>query len=123
LSVTFPRMDENTSQLHWNYSKACRNSLFYYSSETVQCSGELAVKKLDWSLQSTSKYIHTNLDYHWHLKMSPYRQLTHWFSYKKSVQIKGAGHGLMYQYPEQFNEIVKTFLEILELWFLIYQWR
>jgi pimeloyl-ACP methyl ester carboxylesterase len=27
------------------------------------------------------------------------------------VQIKGAGHGLMYQYPEQFSEIVKTFLE------------
>jgi pimeloyl-ACP methyl ester carboxylesterase len=26
------------------------------------------------------------------------------------VQIKGAGHGLMYQYPEQFTEIVKTFL-------------
>jgi pimeloyl-ACP methyl ester carboxylesterase len=27
------------------------------------------------------------------------------------VQIKGAGHGLMYQYPEQFIKIVKTFLE------------
>jgi pimeloyl-ACP methyl ester carboxylesterase len=27
------------------------------------------------------------------------------------VQIKGGGHGLMYQYPEQFNKIVKTFLE------------
>jgi pimeloyl-ACP methyl ester carboxylesterase len=27
------------------------------------------------------------------------------------VQIKGAGHGLMYQYPEQFSYIVKTFLE------------
>jgi pimeloyl-ACP methyl ester carboxylesterase len=27
------------------------------------------------------------------------------------VQIKGAGRGLMYQYPEQFSEIVKTFLE------------
>lgn len=27
------------------------------------------------------------------------------------AQIKGAGHGLMYQYPEQFSEIVKTFLE------------
>ena len=27
------------------------------------------------------------------------------------VQIKGAGHGLMYQYPEQFSDIVKTFLE------------
>lgn len=27
------------------------------------------------------------------------------------VQIEGAGHGLMYQYPEQFSEIVKTFLE------------
>lgn len=26
------------------------------------------------------------------------------------VQIKGAGHGLMYQYPKQFTEIVKTFL-------------
>ena len=26
------------------------------------------------------------------------------------VQIKGAGHGLMYQYPEKFSEIVKTFL-------------
>ena len=26
------------------------------------------------------------------------------------VQITGAGHGLMYQYPEQFTEIVKTFL-------------
>jgi pimeloyl-ACP methyl ester carboxylesterase len=26
------------------------------------------------------------------------------------VQIKGAGHGLMYQYPEEFSEIVKTFL-------------
>ena len=26
------------------------------------------------------------------------------------VQIKGAGHGLMYQYPEEFAEIVKTFL-------------
>ena len=27
------------------------------------------------------------------------------------VQIKGAGHGLMYQYPKQFSKIVKTFLE------------
>jgi len=27
------------------------------------------------------------------------------------VQIKGGGHGLMYQYPEQFNKILKTFLE------------
>jgi pimeloyl-ACP methyl ester carboxylesterase len=27
------------------------------------------------------------------------------------VQIKGAGHGLMYQYPEQFSNIVETFLE------------
>jgi pimeloyl-ACP methyl ester carboxylesterase len=27
------------------------------------------------------------------------------------VQVKGAGHGLMYQYPEQFSKIVKTFLE------------
>jgi pimeloyl-ACP methyl ester carboxylesterase len=26
------------------------------------------------------------------------------------VQIKGAGHGLMYQYPEEFSEIVKPFL-------------
>ena len=26
------------------------------------------------------------------------------------VQIKVAGHGLMYQYPEEFSEIVKTFL-------------
>lgn len=28
------------------------------------------------------------------------------------VQIKGGGHGLMYQYPEQFSNIVETFLEI-----------
>jgi pimeloyl-ACP methyl ester carboxylesterase len=27
------------------------------------------------------------------------------------VQVKGAGHGLMYQYPEQFSKIIKTFLE------------
>lgn len=27
------------------------------------------------------------------------------------VQINGAGHGLMYQYPEKFSTIVKTFLE------------
>jgi pimeloyl-ACP methyl ester carboxylesterase len=27
------------------------------------------------------------------------------------VQIKGGRHGLMYQYPEQFSNIVKTFLE------------
>jgi pimeloyl-ACP methyl ester carboxylesterase len=27
------------------------------------------------------------------------------------VQIKGGGHGVMYQYPEQFSNIVKTFLE------------
>ena len=27
------------------------------------------------------------------------------------VQINGAGHGLMYQYPEQFSRIVKTFFE------------
>jgi pimeloyl-ACP methyl ester carboxylesterase len=26
------------------------------------------------------------------------------------VQINGAGHGLMYQCPEQFSEMVKTFL-------------
>ncbi len=26
------------------------------------------------------------------------------------VQIKGAGHGLMYQYPEQFNKVLQTFL-------------
>jgi pimeloyl-ACP methyl ester carboxylesterase len=28
------------------------------------------------------------------------------------VQIKGGGHGVMYQYPEQFSNIVKTFLEV-----------
>jgi pimeloyl-ACP methyl ester carboxylesterase len=28
------------------------------------------------------------------------------------VQIKGGGHGLMYQYPDQFTKIVKTFLEV-----------
>lgn len=27
------------------------------------------------------------------------------------VQIKGGGHGLMYQYPEQFSSVVETFLE------------
>jgi pimeloyl-ACP methyl ester carboxylesterase len=27
------------------------------------------------------------------------------------VQIKGGGHGLMYQYPKQFSSIVETFLE------------
>jgi pimeloyl-ACP methyl ester carboxylesterase len=27
------------------------------------------------------------------------------------VQMKGAGHGLMYQYPEQLSKIVETFLE------------
>jgi pimeloyl-ACP methyl ester carboxylesterase len=27
------------------------------------------------------------------------------------VQIKGGGHALMYQYPEQFSNIVETFLE------------
>jgi pimeloyl-ACP methyl ester carboxylesterase len=26
------------------------------------------------------------------------------------VQIKGAGHGLMYQYPEEFSSILQTFL-------------
>jgi pimeloyl-ACP methyl ester carboxylesterase len=26
------------------------------------------------------------------------------------VQLKGAGHGLMFQYPEKFSEILKTFL-------------
>jgi pimeloyl-ACP methyl ester carboxylesterase len=26
------------------------------------------------------------------------------------VQIKGAGHGLMYQYPETFNKVLQTFL-------------
>jgi pimeloyl-ACP methyl ester carboxylesterase len=28
------------------------------------------------------------------------------------VQIRGGGHGLMYQYPEQFSNILNTFLEI-----------
>jgi pimeloyl-ACP methyl ester carboxylesterase len=27
------------------------------------------------------------------------------------IQINGAGHGLMYQYPQRFSNIVKTFLE------------
>jgi pimeloyl-ACP methyl ester carboxylesterase len=27
------------------------------------------------------------------------------------VQIKGGGHGMMYQYPEQFSSVVETFLE------------
>lgn len=27
------------------------------------------------------------------------------------VQIKGAGHGLIYQYPDKFGRIVLTFLE------------
>jgi pimeloyl-ACP methyl ester carboxylesterase len=27
------------------------------------------------------------------------------------VQINGGGHGLMYQYPEQFSSIVETFLK------------
>jgi pimeloyl-ACP methyl ester carboxylesterase len=29
------------------------------------------------------------------------------------VQIKGAGHGLMFQYPEKFSEIVETFLSTM----------
>jgi pimeloyl-ACP methyl ester carboxylesterase len=29
------------------------------------------------------------------------------------VQVKDAGHGLMYQYPEKFTKVVKTFLEII----------
>lgn len=29
------------------------------------------------------------------------------------VQVKDAGHGWMYQYPEKFTKIVKTFLEII----------
>lgn len=28
------------------------------------------------------------------------------------VQIRGGGHGLTYQYPEQFSNIVNTFLEV-----------
>ena len=28
------------------------------------------------------------------------------------VQIKGAGHGLMYQYPEKFSTVLQTFLTI-----------
>ena len=28
------------------------------------------------------------------------------------VQIEGAGHGLMYQYPKTFTEIVETFLNV-----------
>ena len=28
------------------------------------------------------------------------------------VQIKGAGHGWMYQYPEKFSKIVQTFLDV-----------
>ena len=28
------------------------------------------------------------------------------------VQIKDAGHGLMYQYPEKFADVVETFLEV-----------
>ncbi len=31
------------------------------------------------------------------------------------VQIRGGGHGVMYQYPEDFTDIVRTFLE-LEQW-------
>jgi pimeloyl-ACP methyl ester carboxylesterase len=27
------------------------------------------------------------------------------------IQIRDAGHGLMYQYPGQFSKIVETFLE------------
>jgi len=27
------------------------------------------------------------------------------------IQINGAGHGLMYQYPQRFSNIVKAFLE------------
>src|SRR5919202_3386537 len=28
------------------------------------------------------------------------------------IQIKGAGHGLMYQYPDKFSKVVSTFLQI-----------
>lgn len=28
------------------------------------------------------------------------------------VQIKGAGHDLMFQYPEEFNKVLLTFLDI-----------
>ncbi|MFL6376955.1 MAG: alpha/beta fold hydrolase [Nitrososphaeraceae archaeon] len=28
------------------------------------------------------------------------------------VQIKGAGHGLMYQYPDKLSEVLQTFLSI-----------
>jgi pimeloyl-ACP methyl ester carboxylesterase len=29
------------------------------------------------------------------------------------VQIRDSGHGLMYQYPDQFSKVVSTFLEIV----------
>ena len=28
------------------------------------------------------------------------------------VRIKGAGHGLMYQFPDKFSKVVSTFLQI-----------
>jgi pimeloyl-ACP methyl ester carboxylesterase len=28
------------------------------------------------------------------------------------VQIKGGGHGLMYQYPQQFTAVLETFLSV-----------
>lgn len=39
------------------------------------------------------------------------------------VQIRDAGHGLMNQYPDQFNKIVSTFLEILIAYVWILQAR
>jgi pimeloyl-ACP methyl ester carboxylesterase len=29
------------------------------------------------------------------------------------VQIKGGGHGVMFQYPDKYSNIVKTFLEVV----------
>lgn len=28
------------------------------------------------------------------------------------IQIKDAGHGLMYQYPEKFTKVLQTFLDV-----------
>ena len=30
------------------------------------------------------------------------------------VQIKGGGHGLMFQYPDKFVEVLETFLSVSE---------
>jgi pimeloyl-ACP methyl ester carboxylesterase len=76
----------------------------------------MAGHKLEWRLQSASKYIKPTLIITGTEDVAVPAGNSIILAQKIPgawlVQMKGAGHGLMYQYPDEFSSILLTFLSI-----------